>query len=135
MEIIKDALAGTLESSDVMVRIGPCDEPGIHLELESLVKQQFGNAIERVTRETLAKLGVERAHVVIDDKGALECVLRARVQAAVMRAAEQAESFSRRETASSRSNMTASAPSTFLNAVKSFSRNISAPSALSSICS
>lgn len=27
MEIIKDALAGTLESSDVMVRIGPCDEP------------------------------------------------------------------------------------------------------------
>lgn len=71
MEIIKDALAGTLESSDVMVRIGPCDEPGIHLELESLVKQQFGNAIERVTRETLAKLGVERAHVVIDDKGAL----------------------------------------------------------------
>lgn len=34
MEIIKDALAGTLESSDVMVRIGPCDEPGIHLELE-----------------------------------------------------------------------------------------------------
>lgn len=91
MEIIKDALAGTLESSDVMVRIGPCDEPGIHLELESLVKQQFGNAIERVTRETLAKLGVERTHVVIDDKGALECVLRARVQAAVMRAAEQTE--------------------------------------------
>lgn len=90
MEIIKDALAGTLESSDVMVRIGPCDEPE-YTELESLVKQQFGNAIERVTRETLAKLGVERAHVVIDDKGALECVLRARVQAAVMRAAEQAE--------------------------------------------
>lgn len=35
MEIIKDALAGTLESSDVMVRIGPCDEPE-YTELESL---------------------------------------------------------------------------------------------------
>lgn len=89
MEIIKDALAGTLESSDVMVRIGPVTEPGIQLELESLVKQQFGRAIEHVTRDTLAKLGVTSAHVVIDDKGALECVLRARVQTAAIRAAEQ----------------------------------------------
>lgn len=91
MEIIKDALAGTLESSDVMVRIGPSTEPGIHLELESLVKQQFGTAIERVVRETLAKLGVEQAQVSVDDKGALECILRARVQAAALRGAEQAD--------------------------------------------
>lgn len=60
MKIIKDALAGTLESSDVMIRIGPSSEPGIRLELESLVKQQFGAAIEQVVRETLAKLGVAR---------------------------------------------------------------------------
>lgn len=91
MKIIKDALAGTLESSDVMIRIGPSSEPGIRLELESLVKQQFGAAIEQVVRETLAKLGVERALVSVDDKGALECILRARVQAAALRAAEQTE--------------------------------------------
>lgn len=89
MKIIKDALAGTLESSDVMIRIGPSSEPGIRLELESLVKQQFGAAIEQVVRETLAKLGVERALVSVDDKGALECILRARVQAAALRAAEK----------------------------------------------
>ncbi|EJH2206307.1 citrate lyase acyl carrier protein [Salmonella enterica] len=77
MKIIKDALAGTLESSDVMIRIGPSSEPGIRLELESLVKQQFGAAIEQVVRETLAKLGVEHALVSVDDKGALECILRA----------------------------------------------------------
>ncbi len=58
---------------------------GIRLELESLVKQQFGAAIEQVVRETLAKLGVERALVSVDDKGALECILRARVQAAAAR--------------------------------------------------
>ena len=91
MEIIKDALAGTLESSDVMVRIGPSSESGIRLELESLVKQQFGAAIERVVRETLTQLGVTRANVVVDDKGALECVLKARVQAAALRAAEQTD--------------------------------------------
>lgn len=89
MEIIKDALAGTLESSDVMVRIGPSPEPGIQLELESLVKPQFGAAIEQVVRDTLARLGVDNARVAVDDKGALECVLRARVQTAALRAAEQ----------------------------------------------
>lgn len=88
MEIKKDAMAGTLESSDAMVRIEPSDEPGIQLVLESLVKQQFGEAIERVVRETLAGMGVTRARVMVDDKGALDCILRARVQAAVLRAAE-----------------------------------------------
>ena len=82
MEMKIDALAGTLESSDVMVRIGPTAQPGIQLEIDSIVKQQFGAAIEQVVRETLAQLGVKQANVVVDDKGALECVLRARVQAA-----------------------------------------------------
>ena len=86
MEMKIDALAGTLESSDVMVRIGPAAQPGIQLEIDSIVKQQFGAAIEQVVRETLAQLGVKQANVVVDDKGALECVLRARVQAAALRA-------------------------------------------------
>jgi citrate lyase subunit gamma (acyl carrier protein) len=76
MEMKIDALAGTLESSDVMVRIGPAAQPGIQLEIDSIVKQQFGAAIEQVVRETLAQLGVSQANVVVDDKGALECVLR-----------------------------------------------------------
>ena len=55
------------------------------------MKQQFGDAIERVVRETLMQLGVSQANVVVDDKGALECVLRARVQAAALRAAQQSQ--------------------------------------------
>ena len=61
MEMKIDALAGTLESSDVMVRIGPAAQPGIQLEIDSIVKQQFGAAIEQVVRETLAQLGVKQA--------------------------------------------------------------------------
>ena len=87
MEMKIDALAGTLESSDVMVRIGPAAQPGIQLEIDSIVKQQFGAAIEQVVRETLAQLGVKQANVVVDDKGALECVLRA----AALRAAQQTQ--------------------------------------------
>ena len=91
MEMKIDALAGTLESSDVMVRIGPAAQPGIQMEIDSIVKQQFGAAIEQVVRETLAQLGVKQANVVVDDKGALEGVLRARVQAAALRAAQQSQ--------------------------------------------
>ncbi|VGC94326.1 citrate lyase subunit beta [Klebsiella pneumoniae] len=78
MEMKIDALAGTLESSDVMVRIGPAAQPGIQLEIDSIVKQQFGAAIEQVVRETLAQLGVKQANVVVDDKGAGMCFASSR---------------------------------------------------------
>ena len=83
-EIISPASAGTLESSDVYVEIEPCAQ-GIEIHLESVVKAQFGDVIETAVRETLAECGVERARLVISDRGALDCVLRARVEAAVAR--------------------------------------------------
>lgn len=65
-EIIKVASAGTLESSDVYVEIEPWNE-GIRVEVESVVKEQFGDAIEAVVLEVLEQSGVAqeigRAHV------------------------------------------------------------------------
>ncbi|RMZ62056.1 citrate lyase ACP, partial [Vibrio anguillarum] len=43
--------------------------------------------IRQVVTHTLEEMGVSSAIVTINDKGALDCVIRARVQAAVMRAA------------------------------------------------
>lgn len=83
-EIIRPASAGTLESSDAYVEIEPWDQ-GIEIDLESVIKFQFGEAIEAAIRETLAKCGVERARLTVSDRGALDCVLRARVEAAVAR--------------------------------------------------
>lgn len=83
-EIIRPASAGTLESSDAYVEIEPWDR-GIEINLESVVKAQFGQAIEAAVRETLAALGVERAKLTVSDRGALDCVVRARVEAAVAR--------------------------------------------------
>ena len=87
-EIICPASAGTLESSDVYVEIEPCAQ-GIEISLESVVKAQFGEAIEAAVRETLADCGVERAKLTISDRGALDCVLRARVETAVARGRRQ----------------------------------------------
>ncbi len=87
MKIIQPAFAGTLESSDLQVRIAPNPDGVIDIALDSTVQKQFGAAIETLVRDLLRQLGVESAALEIEDKGALDCVIRARVQAAVMRAA------------------------------------------------
>ena len=88
-DIKKCASAGTMESSDVYVEIKPCDD-GIKIELESVVKKQFGESIIKTVNEVLEETGVENADVRIVDRGALECVIRARVETAVVRGREDA---------------------------------------------
>ena len=84
MEIIKCAAAGTMESSDAYVEIEPC-ENALVVELESVVQAQFGDAIEETVRQVLSECGVKNAKVRVVDRGALECVIRARVETAAMR--------------------------------------------------
>ncbi len=84
MEIIKPATAGTMESSDVYIEITPSSE-GISIQLESVVKAQFGDSICASVQEVLEENGVKSATVRIVDRGALDCVIRARVETAVMR--------------------------------------------------
>ena len=84
MDIVRPASAGTMESSDVYVEVEPRQD-GLQITLESVVMAQFGGAIEATVRATLAELGVEHAAVRLVDRGALDCVIRARVETAVLR--------------------------------------------------
>ena len=86
-EIIKMATAGTDEKSDVVVTVEPC-ENGLQLQIKSVVMNQFGTAIESSVREVLAEMGVKNAVVRVADRGSLDCVLRARVETAVLRGME-----------------------------------------------
>mgnify|MGYP000450668037 FL=1 len=86
MQIKTPAVAGTMESSDIMIRMEP-GEGGIAIALESTVMQQFGAQIESVIRDTLTQLGIGDVRVTAVDKGALDCTVRARVLAAAYRAA------------------------------------------------
>ena len=83
MDIVKCASAGTMESSDAYVEIEPAQ--ALEIQLESVVKQQFGDAILAVVGEVLKEQGVEKANVRVVDRGALECVIRARVETAILR--------------------------------------------------
>ncbi len=84
MEIKQIATAGTMESSDAYVEIEPA-VGGLQVTLESVVEHQFGDAIRSVVLEVLAEQQVESAKVHVVDRGALECVLRARVETAILR--------------------------------------------------
>ena len=81
---IKNAVAGTLVSGDILVQIAPGD--GLEVELQSSVAAQFGRQIKAVITETLSGLGIDNAYVKATDKGALDCTIRARVTAAAVRA-------------------------------------------------
>ena len=86
MEILKSAVAGTLESSDAMVTVEPGE--GISLELSSSVMNQYGRQIKATVLETLERLEVKDAKVTVIDKGALDCTLKARVECAVFRSCD-----------------------------------------------
>lgn len=86
MEIKNEAIAGTLESSDAMVTISPNPAGSIEIQLKSVVERQFGRQIRKLAEETLKGLKIKSAILKIEDKGALDAVLRARIQAAADRA-------------------------------------------------
>lgn len=88
MEIKACAVAGTLESSDVYVSIVPNIGKGLKIELESSVEKQYGNQIRKVVKDTLEFMKVEDAALKIVDQGALDCIIKARLETAVLRAAK-----------------------------------------------
>ncbi len=83
---MKNAYAGTMESGDIFIQISPSDNEGVQISLDSSVEYQFGEQIRKVISDTLKELGIEQAMVKAVDKGALDCTIKARVTAAVVRA-------------------------------------------------
>ena len=84
MKILKCASAGTMESSDAYVEIEPLENE-INIQVDSVVEKQFGEKIRSAVRDVLAEQGVDSASVRVVDRGALECVIRARVETAILR--------------------------------------------------
>lgn len=88
MELKKVARVGTLESSDIQIVAKPNPNSGLIINLESVVKTQFGDAILATVKGVLSDFEVENAIVEINDKGALDHVIKARMQAVLCRVGE-----------------------------------------------
>lgn len=93
LEIKREAIAGTVESSDIQVMISQNPGNGIDIELNSSVANQYGRVIQEVIRQTLEHLGIQHAKLIVEDKGALDCTIKARTIAAVYRSAEATQTI------------------------------------------
>ena len=78
MNIKTSAVAGTLESSDVYVKVEPSDK--LEIEIESVVYNQYAD------QQVLDELDVKSGKISVNDKGAVDCVIQARVETAIKRA-------------------------------------------------
>jgi len=81
------ATAGTFESNDCIITVKPYK--GIKIEIESIVFEQFGDQIHRVIMDTLREMKVEHMHVMVNDKGALDYCIKARLVTALRRLGDQ----------------------------------------------
>lgn len=86
MMATKHSIAGSLESSDVLVSITPSSGEEVELVVESIVMKQYGERIRRVAAEVVSASGLRGARLKVQDRGALECTLRARLETAIARA-------------------------------------------------
>lgn len=84
MKILKKGQAGTMQSSDLMVIVEPAEE--LIVEIESTVKKQFEHLIRAKIDEVLAKFDTKSGRISINDRGALDYAIEARLEAALQRA-------------------------------------------------
>lgn len=85
MDALKTAMAGTLDSCDIQVRIEQTIDSEHAIYLKSVVEQQFGEHILGLIEDVLKKHAVYGVIVQAVDRGALDCTIIARVESAVMR--------------------------------------------------
>lgn len=84
MKIQRKGQAGTMQSSDLMVIVEPAD--GLVIEIESTVKKQFEHLIRAKLEQVLAKHAAEDARISVNDRGALDYAIEARLETALRRA-------------------------------------------------
>lgn len=75
--------AGTYESSDCIITVTPSE--GRIIEIESIVYEQFGDAIYAVIEKTLNQYHISHITVHCQDKGALDYTIKSRLETALKR--------------------------------------------------
>jgi citrate lyase subunit gamma (acyl carrier protein) len=86
MTIVGTSQAGTLESSDIMVTVSPAESgSGIVVQLTSPVVKQYGRHIEALIVKLVQEQGLSDVQINVNDRGALDCTIKARVLTAIAR--------------------------------------------------
>lgn len=87
MSVIGEAgKRGDKVRSDAWVRVEPKERGGLKLAVKTKVEAMYGDAVRALCRQALETLGVRHASVEVEDSGALNFALAARIETAVKRA-------------------------------------------------
>ena len=90
--ILREAKAGLDESGDVLVCLSPAEEnSGVQIDIESTPMFLLGDQIRALAMGVIEGYGLKDLKLTIRDKGALDYVIRARIQTAIERAVKEAE--------------------------------------------
>lgn len=89
MLLLHTANAGTLESSDCFVTVAPND--GFVLEYKGANSAIFAKRTEKLVRGMIAEYSVSGAKISIQDQGAIEITIKARLETALLRASKGEE--------------------------------------------
>ena len=84
MEIKETASAGTIDKCDCLVTVSK-GEGDIKINLSSKVLYQYGDSIRNIILQTLKKLHINDVTVDVEDMGAFDYVIVARLEAAIYR--------------------------------------------------
>ncbi len=79
--------------SDVWVEVSPALSGGLQISIKSKVKALFGRQIRELTEKILRFFDVEHVGVVIEDAGAIDFVLAARLEAAIKKVTNSKKEF------------------------------------------
>ena len=82
--LLNTASAGTLESSDCLVTVSPAEK--LKLEYKGANSEIFAERTKAIVENVLKKYGLGGAEISIQDQGALEITIKARLETAVSRA-------------------------------------------------
>jgi citrate lyase subunit beta/citryl-CoA lyase len=77
---------GDRARSDCWVEVEPRSAGGLDLSVTTKVEAMYGDRVRATCRDVLVALGIENARVTVEDRGALDYALAARLEAAVTRA-------------------------------------------------
>lgn len=79
------AVCGVEKASDALVTVD-LDVKGIEIEIRSKIKAMFGKLMKKAVLEAVEELEVENAHIIVEDFGALDFIIKGRTITALKRA-------------------------------------------------
>ena len=97
MIIVNEASTGSAESGDARVTVRPRAGGDLALEVRGPSVQRYGDELRAAALSVLTALGVTEADVIIEEKGALDATVKARLSAACERASDRVDPNTRWE--------------------------------------